>query len=151
MAAGTFTLFSKNKNHFNMADLQGATLKMLLTSSSYSPDVTVTGNYLKADVTNELSTANGYTAGGVTLTTVVDPTITGGYKLSSDSPAWTASGGNIAAWRNAVLYVSGTLWGLTNPLVGYMVGDSTPADVPATSSGNTLTLTVPGGGWFDVT
>jgi hypothetical protein len=28
-----------------------------------------------------------------------------------------------------------------NPLVGYFLGDSTPADVPATTSGNTLTIT----------
>jgi len=39
---------------------------------------------------------------------------------------------------------------MTNPLVGYFVGDSTPADIPATTVGNTLTLTCPSGGWFDL-
>jgi hypothetical protein len=41
--------------------------------------------------------------------------------------------------------------GLTNPLIGYFVGDSTPADVPATTDTNTLTLNCPAGGWFDLT
>lgn len=49
------------------------------------------------------------------------------------------------------MYVSGTLWGMTNPLVGYFVGDSTPADIPLTTSGNSITVTVPAGGWFDIT
>jgi hypothetical protein len=151
MASGTFTLFSKNKADFRIADIVGAAVKILLTTSSYTPDVTVTGNSLLADIANELANGNGYTTGGIALSSLVDPTITGGYKFSSASPVWTASGTGIPAWRNAVMYVSGTLWGKTSPLLGYFLGDATPADIPLTTSGNTLTLTVPAGGWFDIT
>ena len=49
------------------------------------------------------------------------------------------------------MYVVGSLWGMTNPIIGYMLGDSTPADIPATTDTNILTLAVPSGGWFDIT
>jgi len=50
-----------------------------------------------------------------------------------------------------VLYVSGSLWSMTNPLIGYFLGDTTPADVPATTVGNSLTINCPANGWFDIT
>ena len=151
MAAGTFTIYSKNNDILDIGELAGATLKMALCTSSYTPDASVTGNYLYSNITNELSTANGYTAGGSTLTTVASTAITKGYKLTSDNVSWTASGGSIPAWRYGVLYVSGTFNGKVNPLIGYFLGDSTPADVPATTTGTPLTVTCPSGGWFDDT
>lgn len=151
MAAGTFTLYSKNKDRLSQVDTVANTVKIALTTSTYTPNSTETGNSAYADITNELTTANGYTAGGGTLTSVVSTAITGGFKLSSAAFVWTASGGSISAWRNAVMYVSGTLWARTSPLIGYFIGDATPADIPATTSGNTLTLTPSGSGWFDLT
>jgi hypothetical protein len=151
MAAGTFTFYSKNKNVVKLSDLSGATIKMLLTTSTYTPDTSVTGNSVLADITNELANANGYTTGGVALTSPTITSITGGYKFSTGNASWTASGGSIPAWRNAVIYVSGSLWGLTSPLLGFMLGDSTPADIAATASGNQLNVNCPSGGWFDLT
>jgi len=40
---------------------------------------------------------------------------------------------------------------MTNPLIGYFLGDTTPADVPATTVGNPLTINCPANGWFDIT
>jgi len=152
MAVGTVTLYSANKDDLNINALVGATVKVALVSSAYTPDTTVAGHSLWSSVSaNEIANGNGYTTGGATLTSTVATSITGGFKFSSASPSWTASGGNIPAWRYAVFYVSGTLWGLTNPVIGYFVGDTTPADIPATTSGNTLTLNTPSGGWFDAT
>lgn len=152
MSTGTFTLFSKNKADFRINDIVGATVKMALVSSAWTPDVTVTGNSLWADMSaNEIANGNGYTTGGVALGSMVATAITGGYKFASASPSWTASGGSIPAWRYAVIYVVGTLWGKVNPVIGYFVGDSTPADTPATASGNSLAITCPAGGWFDET
>jgi len=151
MASGTFTLFSKNKDDIRINDLVGATVKIALVSSAWTPDSSVTGNSVWADMSaNEIAAGNGYTAGGAALASMVATAISGGYKFSSASPSWSASGGNIPAWRYAVIYVSGTLWGMTNPVVGYFVGDNTPADIPATTSGNSLTINTPAGGWFDV-
>lgn len=151
MAAGTFTLYSKNKKQFRLEDIIAATVKVMLVTSSYTPDSSVTGNYLLADVTNEITNANGYSTGGATVTTDVNTAITGGFKYTSDAVVWTASGGSIDAWRTAIMYISGSLWGLTSPLIGYFLGDATPANIAATTTGNTLTLTPPSGGWFDLT
>ena len=154
MPAGILTLYSKNKDRLNPGDVAGAAVKIALITSVYAPDATVTGNSLFADVSaNEISTAGqtGYTAGGIALATVVATGVTGGFKLSSSSPVWTAATGPIPAHRYYVMYVLGTLWGRVNPLIGYFLGDSTPADIPATTVGNTLTVTVPAGGWFDAT
>lgn len=151
MAAGTVTLYSKNKANLRINDLVGAVVKAALVSSSYTPDVATTGNSLWSEVSANEVSGNGWTAGGETLASLVATAISGGYKFSSASPSKTASGGSIPAFRYVVLYVSGTLWGMTNPLIGYFLGDTTPADIPATTVGNTLTLTVPAGGWFDIT
>jgi hypothetical protein len=152
MAASAVTLYSANKNHINTSDLAGATVKLALISSAYTPDVTVTGHSLFSSVSaNEVAATGGYVAGGFTLGTPVSTSITGGFKFSSASPSITASGGSVPAWRYGVLYVSGTLWGLVNPLIGEFLGDSTPADIPATTVGNTLTINTPAGGWFDET
>lgn len=151
MASGNFTLFSKNKDDIRINDLVGATVKIALVSSAWTPDSGVTGNSVWADMSaNEIAAGNGYTAGGAALASMVATAISGGYKFSSASPSWSASGGNVPAWRYAVIYVVGTLWGMTNPVIGYFVGDSTPADIPATTSGNSLTINTPAGGWFDV-
>ena len=153
MAAGAFTIYSKNKDDIRLNDLTGATIKVALVSSAYTPNTdSSTGHSVWADVSaNEIANGFGYTTGGATITTDVATAIAGGFKYTSDNAVWTATGGPIPAWRYAVVYVSGTLWSMTNPLLGYLIGDNTPADIPATTDTNTLTLAVPAGGWFDIT
>lgn len=153
MAAGTFTLYSANKDDINTVDLAAATVKVALVSSAYTPDTSSsTGHDTWSDVSaNEIANGNGYTTGGATLGSLTSTAIAGGFKFDSADPTWTASGGNIPAWRYLVMYASGSLWGKTDPLIGYMLGDATPADVAATTAGNTLTITVNANGWFDVT
>lgn len=151
-APGTVILFSRNKDDIRINDIIAATVKLALITSAWTPDVTITGNSVLADVSaNEIANGNGYATGGFTLASLAATGITGGYKFSSGNASWTASGGNIPAWRYGLLYVSGSLWGLTSPLLGYFIGDSAPADVPATASGNTLQLNCPAAGWFDAT
>jgi hypothetical protein len=152
MAAGTFTLYRANLDDLRMQDLTGATVKLALVSSAYTPDAANTGHDEWADVSaNEIANGNGYTTGGETLTNDAVSTTTNGWKYDADDVPWTASGGNIPAWRYGVLYVSGALWGKTSPLIGHFLGDSTPADVPATSSGNTLTVAWNASGVFTLT
>ena len=155
-AAGPVVLYSKNKDRLNPGDVAGAAIKIALITSVYTPDATATGNSLYADVSaNEIATAGqtGYSAGGIALTALAVAATGGnnGFKLSSANPVWTAATGSIPAHRFYVIYVLGTLWGRVNPLIGYFLGDATPTDVPATTVGNTLTVTVPTGGWFDAT
>lgn len=152
MPAGAFTLYRANLDDLRMQDLPGATIKVALVSSAYTPDAGNTGHDEWADVSaNEIANGFGYLTGGATLANDAVSTATNGHKYNSDDPTWTASGGSIPAWRYAVMYVSGALWGKTNPLIGYFLGDTTPADVPATTDGNPLTITVNAAGWFDLT
>jgi len=152
MASGSLILFSKNKADLRMNDLVGATVKVALVTSSWTPDSSVTGNYLYSDVSSfEIANGNGYTTGGATVITMASTAITNGFKFTSAEVNWTASGGSIPAWRYAVMYVSGTLWSKSSPLVGYFVGDSTPADIPATTDGYALTLACPSPGWYTAT
>lgn len=153
MAAGNLILYAKNKNQLKLSDLASANLRLALVASSYTPNVTVTGHSVFADVSAyELPTAQGYTAGGAAITGVVAATAgADGYKLSSSvaDTVWGSTGAGIPTWKYGVLYYLGTLWGMTNPLIGYFEGNSGSV-VPLTSSGNNLTLTCPAAGWFDL-
>lgn len=65
----------------------------------------------------DLSTANGYTAGGVSVGTIAGAQTSGTFKfVGGTDPSWTASGGSIGPYQYALLYnstASGT------PLIGW--------------------------------
>lgn len=144
--------FGNNIDLEKLSDLSTATINMLLTTSAFVPDTTNTGNTVLANVTNELANGNGYTTGGVALSAPTIATFsTTGFKFSTGNASWIASGSGIPAWRNGIIYVVGSLWGLTSPLLCYFIGDSAPADVPLTAAGNTLQINTPANGWFTVT
>jgi hypothetical protein len=152
MPAGAFQFYDATaKFLLGGADLTTATVKLAIVNSSYTPNQDTDDAW--ADVSaNEISSTNtGYTTGGYTLLTPVLTETTKGFYFSSANPVWTAGSANLPAHRYYVMYISGTVEGVTNPLLGYFLGDSTPADIPATTTGNTLTITAPGTGWFDVT
>ena len=142
MAAGAFIFPDKAKlNFFSATDLLNSanTFKVTLHTSTWVPANGT--NEVYADATNELATGFGYTAGGITLTGVALTQTAGVVKFTSAAAVWTAAGGSIPAWRYGVVRAFGTLNGKVDPIVGYFLGDSTPADVPATTTGNTLTIT----------
>lgn len=143
MAAGAFVFSDKAKLNFNSATnlLNPAnTYKLALVSSAWTPSPST--DEVWADMSaNEIANGNGYTTGGGTLTSVTLTQTSGTVKFTSAAFVWTASGTGIPAWRWGVVYASGTLNGKVNPIVGYFLGDSTPADIPLTTSGNTLTIT----------
>jgi hypothetical protein len=152
MAAGPVTLYGKNKDDLNINDLAGATIKLALLATGYTPSVTSTGGHaVWGDVSaSQVATGNGYVGGGATLANDAATAISGGFKYSSDNVTWTATGGSIPAWKYGVLYVSGSLWSLTSPLIGYFAG-ATTGTVPATTATNTLTISCPTAGWFTAT
>lgn len=140
-----------NNFHLWIADstfnLASNTFKMALFTST-SNAATATNN-LYGDLTNEVANANGYTTGGVTLTSVTWTISTATATFTAANAVWTASGGSITA-RYAVVYASGTLNGHASPLVASALLDNTPADVTATS-GNTLTVQMNASGMFTLT
>jgi len=148
MAAGNFIVFDQFKvwmadSTFNMTS---NTFKMSLHTNTYTPSISA--NTVFADATNELTTANGYTAGGVTLSGVTYTKSGSTTTFTCTNPTWTASGGSIGPFRIAVIYASGTLNTHVNPLVCYCVLDT--ADITLTST-NTFTVQINASGIYTVT
>ncbi len=101
------------------------TLKLALVTSAYTPDIQHTQ---WSDVSAyEVASGNGYTTGGMVLSTV--PSDNSHMKYANVT--WTAL---TKSFRYGVLYKLGTANGLTNPLLLYILFDSTPADVVNTGS-----------------
>jgi hypothetical protein len=84
--------------HEKVHNLGSDTLKVLLTNTA--PVLT---NTQKSNISGELSTANGYTAGGATITITASSQSTGLYTLLASDVTWTATG-NIGPFRYAVIY-----------------------------------------------
>jgi hypothetical protein len=117
------------------ADLDTDTIKCGLSNTAYT--YVATHKYFDAAPFNtawtELSTANGYTAGGVALTA---PTITNGQTTSwtASNAVWTASGAGISA-TSAVVYDASPGVGV-KPLISYVLFGGTVT----AASGATLTI-----------
>ena len=139
--ASTLTLFNAFKLYLTdgTLDLNSHTFKTTLHTSTYVPDAAAHTIY--SHITGEVANANGYTTGGKTLINTALTNTGGTVKWTADNLVWSATGGSIIA-RYAVVWASGTLGGVVNPLVGYITlndNAGTPLDVTVTD-GNTLTL-----------
>lgn len=143
MAAGVFTLY----NHVaeligdGTIDLDTHSFKLALFTSSYTPAGTHTT--LAGITANQVAAGNGYTANGAALTSVTWNRSAGVATFDSADVVWTASGGPITA-RYAVMFDDTAA---SDELIGYVLLDTTPADVTATD-GNTLTVAPSASGWF---
>lgn len=147
--ASSATFYNSWKRDIGRAvDLSSATIKLTLHTSTYSPSAS--GHAVYADLTNELATGNGYTNGGLTLSSVTWSLAGSVATLAAANAVWTASGGSIPAFRYGVFRLSGTFNSAVDPLIMYVLGDTTPADIPATSSGQTLTFAFNAGGILTV-
>lgn len=112
-----------------------ATFKVTLHTSSYTFSA---AHNVYADLSNELSTANGYTNGGLALASVTWGQTSGTATFDAADSVWTASGGSIVA-RRAILRAVGTFNSQVDPLVASILMDTAPADI-TTTTGNTLSL-----------
>lgn len=117
-------------------DLNSNTFKGSLHTSAFTPDVA--NDAVFADIGSEVANGNGYTTGGNTLANVVWSRTAGTVKFDADDTGWTGSGAGFSA-RYLVIRAVGTLNGRVDPVVGYMLLDSAPADV-AFAAGNTVTV-----------
>lgn len=105
------------------------TIKIALVTSSYTPNV---NDEEWADVsTYEVASGSGYTTGGETLSSVAATRSNIGYS----NVTWTSL---TKTFRYAVCYKSGSGGGLTNPLLFYILLDSTPADIVSSGSNYTI-------------
>lgn len=146
MAAGPFMLFNAFKEKLGNAliDLDTASFRMTLHGAGYSPSVM--NHDVLADTSNELPSANGYTAGGAEMT-VAWTRNSGTCSFTCDPVSWLATGAVITA-RVAVVHADLSV--SNKPLIGYFLLDSAGADV-AVTAGNTLTITPHPSGLFTLT
>src|ERR1043166_6235681 len=114
-------------------------IKATLHTTTYAPNVDTDEAF--ADATNELSTSNGYTAGGITMAgkTVVY-TAAGGittFDMDDVTVTWTASGAGIT-FRYIVFHDDTIATGPpAKPLIGYI--DATGSGNMTITAGNILT------------
>lgn len=146
-AAGKWKIYEQAKLEMlkSVFDLSAGTYNVALFLSTSNAN-TLAVNKALADLTNEVATAFGYTAGGAAIGGATVTNVTGTETFTANPVVWTAAGGSITA-RFAVLYKVGTFATIVNPLIAVCLVDATPADVTATT-GNTLTVTINAGGIF---
>lgn len=140
-AAGKWKVYEQTKLQLGKAtfDLTAGTYNCALFTSASNAQTLTASNKL-ADLTNEVSNANGYTTGGVALASVTYANVAGTETFTSGVAQWTASAAGIVA-RSAVIYKVGTFTTIVNPIICVCYLDATPADVTATA-GTTLTITM---------
>lgn len=131
--AASITFYNSAKEYIGdgTVDLDTHVFKVLLTSSSYTPNASTHTQI--SDITNEVS-GNGYARYTLTPTWVLSG---GTVTFNADNATFTASGGSIVA-RYAVIF-DDTTTSPADALIAYILLDTTPADV-TTTTGNTLTI-----------
>lgn len=110
-------------------------IQVALLTSTYTFSA---AHNIYGDLTNELTTTGGYTAGGQAIASLALAQATAVANLTGNSVVWTASGGGIAAFRYAVAYINATVGGIVKPLLFAI--DNNGSDVPATTAPNTLSV-----------
>ena len=128
-----------------MTDYLTNSLRFTLHTATYVPNVDT--NEAFADATNELGTANGYTANGIAIAgkTVVY-TAAGGittFDMDDTTVTWTAVTGNLV-FQIAVLHEDTVTVGPPiKPLIGYI-----DCGAQTITPGNTFTITTGASGLF---
>jgi hypothetical protein len=145
VASLIYQMFVMNQfNGTSFIDFDTDTLKVMLVSSGYTPDVNA--HDFANDVTSEVS-ASGYSAGGKALTalTVVSDSANGWINIDASDVAWSIPSGSTLTARAAVLYKS--LATLTlSPLIAYI-----DFGTDQTASNGTLTIQWSTAGYLRIT
>ena len=122
-------------------DYLSDTIKCSLHTVTYVPNIDTDEIFSAA--TNELSTANGYTAGGITIGGKTVVYAGGGnvttFDMDDTTVTWTASGAGLT-FQIAVFYDSTVA---TNPLIGYI-----DCGAQVITTGNTFAITTGATGLF---
>ena len=124
-------------------------INALLTTSSYTPNQDTHDRH--NDITNQLSTANGYTAEdgtdtGLSLTSTTVTNTNNVVTLDTVDPAWTSSGAGFTGRIIVLVDVSSGV-SSTDPLILW----SDFGEDKTASGGGTFTYVVAGTGWATIT
>jgi hypothetical protein len=136
--AGTFHWYGNGLLNVTKGaiDLDTDTFKIMLTTSSYTPDIDL--HDFRNDVTNEVS-GTGYTTGGATLSgvSVTYDSASNQVRISWTDPTWTTA--TITA-RTAVIYKSRGGASSADELLAYVTEAS---DITSTAATFTVDLPSP--------
>ncbi len=148
MAAGAWTVFSNamlgmSKGSFNLST---DTYVIILVTNSWTPapDTNILYSAVSA---NELTTAGGYTVGGLVLASETDTLSGGTVTFTAASPAWTTFSAGPFRYGVIVRRASGSLVAGDLLLCYSDLGGGTSI----TGTGGTFTVTIAGGGIFTLT
>jgi hypothetical protein len=147
MAAGAFTFYNEAKKYLmdGSIDLNTSTFRMgLYTSASNATTATLSRH---DQVTNEVTEATGYSSSGKALTVTWSVGASASeYRFDATALIWTATGGNIANVKFAVIFIEGASAG-ARKLLCYSQLSTAQFTV---TSGNTLTVTPSANGIFEL-
>lgn len=128
------------------ADLEAVTAKLALVTSSYTPDRD-THDFWDDVSSNEVANGNGYSTGGVTLTSVLwsYDSASDQVRLDFDDPSWTFTAAK--TWQYGVIYIDTAGASSTDPVIALLTWDSSQT----LSTAYTLTIDAAGLLYIDVT
>lgn len=146
MAVGAWTFYNEAKKYLGNGDLQmdGQFRIGLYTSASNAATATLS---IVSEVTNEIADGNGYSTSGKALTETWGTGASASeFRFDATAVIWTATGGNIANIKFAVIWASGASAG-ARKLVCYSQLSTSQFTV---TTGNTLTITPSANGIFEL-
>lgn len=144
MAASAWAVHDKAKQKFlNGGGLDLDTDALVLRLYTAASNIQTTSVSDATTATNELGTANGYTAGGQVITTPTVSEAAGVTTFDCDNAVWTAAGGSITARLAAIVDTTAT----PDEVICSCSLDA--SDVIATDT-NTLTVAMNASGVFTV-
>lgn len=148
MAASNWVVYNKaiKKIGNGTIDMSATTFRMALVGSG--------GNYATStmsawgSVTDEVTSGNGYSSSGKTLTNEVwtAGTSAGAYKFDFDDLTWTATGGAINSIRAAIIFVSAVATANCH-LLAWCTLTTAAFNL---ASGDTLTVQINANGAFEI-
>ena len=147
MAAAAWVIYNEAKKYLMQGDidLNASTVKMTLHTSASNAATATLSTY--GSVSNELTEANGYSSSGKSLTyTWTAGASASEIRFDATAVIWTATGGNIANIKYAVLWVTGASAG-ARKLLAYSTLTTSQFTL---SSGSTLTITPSANGIFEL-
>lgn len=146
MAASQFAVFHTFKARLGqkLIDLDSDDIKCALMSSTWTPDLAANANW--ADIAANEITGDGYTAGGLSVSTLAFTNTAGTVTWNCDDPSWSAGVSGIAA-RYCVFYDNTDA---SKTLICYSLLDTTPADHTA-ANGEVFLIVLPTTGIFQLT
>lgn len=146
-AVGAWTFYNEAKKYLMTGDidLNASTIRMsLFTSASNAATATLS---TIGSISNEVSEANGYSSSGKALTYTWSVGASASeYRLDATAVIWTATGGNIANIKYAVLWVTGASAGARKLLCRSQLSTSQFT----VTQNNTLTITPDALGIFEL-